>query len=289
MLKSIICLIRPKHWIKNIFVFLPVLFSLELKNIDQIGKSSFVFACFCLIASSIYSFNDVIDVNKDRLHSIKKKRPVASGEIKIRDALCISFILFTIGLSLAYFFNRGLFWILLLYTFTNLLYTLKVKNVVILDVIFIAFGFVYRILGGATVSTILPSNWIIMTTFFLALFLGFAKRRSEIYIHSSRDFTLQRDVLSQYSHKMLDLLLSSVMVVTVLCYSLYTSTNYVTLRFGNNYLVYTIPFVVFGMYRYFHLIHHAEKGENPVEILINDKLMFINMCFWIITCTIIIY
>ena len=158
-----------------------------------------------------------------------------------------------------------------------------------LAILFIAFGFVLRIFGGATVSTVMPSNWIIMTTFFLALFLGFGKRRSEIYVYHSKDFTSQREVLKQYSCEMLDQILSSIMAITILCYSLYASTDYVKLRFGTDHLVYTVPFVVFGRFRYFQLLHLKGKGEDPVEMLIKDKITLINVCLWALTCVLIIY
>jgi len=288
MIKSIITLLRPKHWLKNIFVFLPLLFSNELTDIYRVTLAIGAFLSFCFVASSIYAFNDVLDIEYDKKHQKKKNRPIASGDISKQAALIVSASLLLLGFLLASVINIKLSAIILIYLIINLLYTTILKNIVILDVMLIASGYVLRMFAGASVSSQEPSHWIIMTTFFLALFLGFAKRRTEL-ASRSEDMVSQRMVLREYSESMLDHILASTMAVTIICYSLYASSEYVVMRFGTGNFIYTIPFVVFGVFHYFQRVKIAKEGEDPAEVLIKDKPTLINLLLWAAVCIFIIY
>ena len=247
-----------------------------------------VFLSFCLMASGIYAFNDVLDVDNDRRHPRKRKRPVALGTIPKSTAIAISGLLVIMSLGLAKAISFKTVAVLLIYFIANVLYSLKLKEIVILDVILIAAGYVLRMFAGATISSQVPSHWIILTTFFLSLFLGFAKRRAELSFLFAQ-WGPQRSVLSEYSRSLLDHILASTMAVTIICYSLYASSDYAQLRFHTDKLIYTIPFVVFGIFRYFQQMKMAKKGEDPTEVLLTDKPTWINLILWAIACILIIY
>ncbi len=284
----LIQLLRPKHWLKNLFVFLPLIFSGELTDFIKLAKGLGIFAAFSLMASAIYAFNDVMDADFDRRHDQKKNRPIAAGIISQKDALAIALVLFVLSLVLSSFISARLARILLLYAGMNVLYSLKLKNFVILDVMIISIGFVLRMLSGATISSFPPSHWILLLTFFLSLFLGFAKRRTEL-VYSARHSLHQRQVLTQYSPRFLDQILSTTMAVTILCYGIYTTSDYVQQKFHTDRLIYTTPFVIFGIFYYFQQVLLARKGEDPTEILTRDRPTLLNLLLWVLSCIFIIY
>lgn len=288
MISSIITLLRPRQWFKNFFVFLPIIFSQELTDPQKANAILGVFVSFCLVSSAIYAFNDVIDVRRDKLHPHKKKRPIASGKITPFLGLIISVIMLLLGMMFAVITSGKLVSVLLIYVLFSVGYALKLKEVVILDVMIIAAGYVLRILAGASVSSQSPSHWILMSAFFLSLFLAFAKRRAELS-HRSPHIKLQRSVLNQYSKTMLDHILASTMAVTIMCYSLYASSDYVRTRFGTDSLIYTIPFVVFGIFHYFQRLKMTKSGEDPTEVLLSDKTTLVNVLLWAGVCVLIIY
>jgi len=180
MLINYIHLLRPKHWIKNIFIFAALIFSLNLFNIVKLIASLQSFFAFCLASSFVYIINDIIDIEQDRKHPKKRNRPIASGKISIKNAIIISIVCLIISMAFAYFVNLNTLIIILVYIFVNIFYSIKIKNVVILDVMFIALGFILRMIAGSTAIEVSFSNWILLTTFCISLFLGFGKRRGEI-------------------------------------------------------------------------------------------------------------
>lgn len=285
-LRPYLSLIRPRQWLKNTFIFLPALFGGDLADPRRWMQSLLAFLFFSLNASAVYAFNDVLDAAEDRLHPAKRQRPVAAGRLSGRAALGLAALLLTAALSGAFSLRRELGWVLGAYTALNLGYTAGLKRVVILDVMIIAFGFILRLLAGAAVCTVAPSHWIVLTTFFLALFLGFAKRRCELVNEAASG---SRSVLKEYTPALLHHLLASLMGITILCYSLYAISTLTISRFGGEKMAWTIPFVVFGLFRYYQQLHLKNSGESPTDVLLHDRATLVNLLLWGAACSLIIY
>lgn len=252
------------------------------------AKAVGIFASFCLLSSGVYIFNDIIDAGYDKNHPNKKNRPLAADKISKQAAFLVSCVL--IGgafLSIANIY-RPCVWIFAVYLANNIVYSLKLRDIAILDVMSIAVGFILRLLAGASVSSVRPSHWILLTTFFLALFLGFAKRRAEFFVQTENNSQV-RLALGGYTRSMLDDILTTLMAVIILCYSLYATSDYAIERFKTENLIYTIPFVIFGVLRYFQRIHLTGQLGDPTEMLIKDKPTLVNLTLWAVVCILIIY
>lgn len=279
---------RPEQWTKNLFVFTALLFSKNLLDLSKCIAALTGFIIFCIITGSIYLINDVIDREKDKLHPVKSQRPLASGKLKTNTAVVIIFFICCIGLFLAFY--NGLFFgiIILAYFLLNIGYTLYLKSIVIIDVISIAAGFVLRVLGGAVIISVAASQWLILCTILLALFLGFSKRRHELVLLED-SASNHRKVLEHYSPYFLDQMIAVVTASTVICYALYTMSKDTAEKLGTSMLIYTIPFVLYGIFRYLYLVHQKEKGGSPAEIMFTDKPLIINVSLWIVTSVVFIY
>ena len=279
---------RPKQWIKNFFLFAPLLFSRHLFELQTISLSAIGFLLFSLAASCIYLFNDVIDREKDKLHPVKSKRPIASGLLPITwvvVAVCITVpIVAIIALSVDVHFGIALCGYLLL----NTIYTLFLKEVVIIDVMTIAASFVLRIVSGALIIEVPISEWLLICTSLLALFLGFSKRRHEITVmeHKAHD---HRPVLLEYSTYFLDQMTSLVTAATLISYILYTVAEETVTKFHSKNLLITSPFVLYGLFRYLYLIHQKQSGGDPTTELMSDKPLLADIALWAIAVAIIIY
>lgn len=287
-MNDIVQLLRPRHWVKNLFIFLPPLFSEELTNSHNWLSYISTFLAFCMLASAVYAMNDALDAEQDRQHPHKRTRPVAAGQLTKRSALLTAGVLFVAALAWAYALHKTLFGIMLIYAANNVAYSWRLKHVVILDVMMIAFGFILRMLAGAVFITKPFSPWVFLCTFFLALFLGFAKRRAELSTLVAESWSHQL-VLNHYTSYLLDQLLSALMAITILCYSLYASSDYTRERFHSTALLYTIPFVVYGIFRYFQQVQLGNKGEDPGELLFSDTPTLVNILLWGLACFYIIY
>lgn len=280
---SIIILMRPKQWIKNTFVLAAVIFSHQAFNPMYIIKSIFAFLIFCLASSTIYILNDLIDVDKDKLHPKKKYRPIASGSISRREGIVLLTVLVPLVFVISFKMDILLGYIILCYSLNNIIYSFIVKNVVILDVMSIAVGFLLRVVAGAIVIRVNISPWILLCTFLLALFLGFSKRRNELVILQERADS-HRKILEEYSLEFIDQMLGIVTACTVMAYSLYTFFAYETY-----YMMATIPFVLYGIFRYQYIIYMKNEGGSPEETLFKDIPLFLDVLLWIITSAIVIY
>ena len=234
---AFIKLLRPKQWIKNSFVIAPLVFAKHIFEYDYVIKVIAAFILFCLISSSVYVLNDIIDCEKDKLHPKKKKRPIASGIISKMEASIVMAVLLPIVLIISFYIDLYFGWVILSYFANNILYSFKVKHIVILDVMSIALGFLLRVIGGALIIRVYISPWILLCTLLLALFLGFSKRRNELIV-LEKSAENHRKILEEYSLEFIDNMLSIVTASTVMAYSLYISTN------SENYnMMLTIPFV----------------------------------------------
>ena len=286
--QAVLRLLRPHQWVKNTFVFVPTLFSGRVFDPSVLGRTFVVFLAFCAASSAVYAFNDVMDVDTDRRHPKKRLRPVASRKLSARAASRIALALAASALGAAFVIDRAVFAIVALYLVLSFAYSMVLKRLSILDVLVIAIGFVLRMLAGAAVSTVPPSHWILLTTFFLSLFLGFSKRRSEL-ANANGNGALQRPVLQHYTIAMLDPLIVGLMGMTILSYSLYTVSDYAIERFRTDALVYTVPFIVYGLLRYFQMLVVCREGEDPSVILLKDRPIWICILLWGLLCAWIVY
>ena len=280
-------LLRISHWIKNFFVFVPILFAKHLFIWDDLSKVVIAFFAFSLTSSLVYVFNDLIDADFDRLHPVKKNRPVASGKISVRNAKIAILSLIVIITAVSSQLNLMSNLLLATYLVINVLYTLKLKNIIILDLFCIASGFMLRVLAGAFVIDIYISKWLILTTMFLALYLAVMKRRSELVTQNDEKET--RMVLKDYSERFIDQISAIASGGLIICYALYSVSDRTIAEFGTEYLVFTTIFVVFGVFRYMFLVLKKSKGENPTEVMLTDIPMIVNILLYIIVITLIIY
>lgn len=282
-LKGFIQLLRPKQWIKNLFIFAPLLFSRNIDKLPYVIAAAYAFSCFCMTSSTVYIFNDMLDVENDRQHPRKSKRPLAAGVISKREAQGLMVLMLPAVIILSFMLNFSFGIIVLMYLMNNLLYTLYVKHMVILDVMSIALGFILRVAGGALAISVLISPWLLLCTFLLALFLGFSKRRNELVVLQETAQS-HRMILEHYSLDFIDNMLSIVTASTLISYSLYTF-----FASEDKYTMITILFVLYGIFRYQYLIYNKKLGESPEELVLMDKPLLINILLWILTSIAILY
>jgi len=287
-LKPIIIELRPVQWIKNLFLFAGLIFSFSFTMLGPVLQSFLGFVIFCLASSSIYILNDIIDRDIDRAHPQKRKRPIASGELNIRLALFVSILLAVTSMILSVFLNRSFFIVCFSYILLMTVYSLALKNIIILDVISIAFGFILRAVAGAVAINVEISPWLLLTTFLLALFLGLCKRRYEIILLRENAHT-HRNTLFHYSSYLLDQMIAVVTASTVVTYALYTMAKETYLKFGTRLLGLTVPFVIYGIFRYLYLVHRKEEGGSPEKTLLTDRPLLVDIILWGITAILIIF
>ncbi len=272
---------RPKQWYKNIIIFTALLFSYNLFNKTALIYSFYAFIIFCALSGSVYIINDLIDRKKDTLHPVKKNRPIASGKLKLEHAL-VFLTFFLIGsLTLAFLISKLFGYISLTYFFLFLIYSFILKNIVIVDVITIAAGFVIRAISGAIAINVTFSPWLVICTFLLALFLALGKRRHELLLLGN-NANSHRPILNSYSVTMLEQMISSTTAALIVSYSMYTFLT------NNQFMMFTIPFAIYGLFRYLQIVHVSKSGGEP-ELLFGDKGMLANFALWGISVVIILY
>jgi 4-hydroxybenzoate polyprenyltransferase len=291
MISQLILSMRPKQWTKNLVIFAALIFSKHLTNPDYLEKSVIAFFLFCMLSGSVYIINDILDIEKDRKHPRKCKRPLPSGKVSVSSALIFSLVL-TVGTFILSFtiLGRYFFLISLLYYLLIVLYSTFLKHIVIVDVISIALGFVLRAVAGVYAIRVYFSPWLLVCTLLLALFLAIAKRRNELTVfEGSAQAAGHRKVLSEYSIQLLDQMIAVVTASTVIAYSLYTFDKRTISTFNTDRLSLTIPFVIYGIYRYLYLIHKRGLGGSPEMVLLTDRGIIVNTILWILTVGLIIY
>lgn len=280
---DILLLLRPRQWTKNLLLFAGIIFSLNLFQLTLLYNSLIAFISFCLLSSCVYIVNDIVDIEDDRKHPKKRNRPLAAGKIGIRQAVAVLIILLIISFYLAWSLNT-LFLILgIIFFALCLTYSLWIKYMVILDVFAIAYGFLLRAAAGGVAINVEISPWLLVCTLLLSLFLALTKRRQES-VNMKDNGKWYRKVLEQYSVQYLDQLISIVTAATILAYSLYTFTA----SRSPLYMV-TIPFVIYGIFRYLYLVHNEKLGENPEEILLSDIPTIVNIILWVLVSILILY
>ena len=289
MIKNYFNLLRIPQWIKNLFVFVPLLFSLHFFNTEYFFPTLKAFFMFCLASSFIYIVNDIIDIKADASHPIKKLRPLPSGKISIKAARFTAINIFVIMVLLLVFVNLDFVYYLLGFVILNVLYSLYFKHIVILDVFSIAAGFTIRVLGGAAIINVPVSSWLILTTMFISLFLGVMKRHSELVQNSESENVSSRKVLSEYSVIFTNQMATVAAAGVIICYALYTVSQRTISVFNTENLIYTTPFVVFGIFRFMYLEYQNQKGENTTQVMLTDLPMIFTVMLYVATTVMIVY
>jgi 4-hydroxybenzoate polyprenyltransferase len=286
--RAILVSMRPSHWVKNLFLFAALIFSGRLLYLGDFLLTLVGFALFSLGSSGIYLLNDIADIEKDRLHPEKCHRPIPSGQLSVTTAAFAATILLLLASIGSFFIDYHFGIVAVAYILTNIAYSFYLKNVVILDVMSIAISFVLRVVGGAAIIGVPSSEWLILCTLLLSLFLGFAKRRHELLVLEEKA-TDHRAVLEHYSPYFLDQMTAIVTASTVMSYALYTISDETVRKFHTKSLIYTVPFVLYGIFRYLYLVHKKEGGGNPTKILLTDVPLILNVLAWVLVCAYIIY
>ncbi len=277
-MKAIIKLLRPHQYVKNLFIFAPILFAFNFNAIN-FTNTLIAFVLFSLIASSIYILNDLMDIQEDRAHPKKKFRPIASGEVSTKVAKYLFIALSSISLSLAFSFSAELFYVLSAYFLLNIAYSLKLKHISIVDIFIISTGFVLRLFAGSVATGIELSMWIIIMTFLLALFLSLAKRRDDVLLSLEGKDT--RKNIDGYNLEFVNATMVLMSGVVIVSYILYTISEEVTQRLHTEYLYLTSFFVILGIFRYMQITFVENNSGSPSKIVVKDTFMKITILLWI--------
>ncbi len=286
-MKRYLKLIRFEQYIKNTFVFAPLFFAGELTNFNFVIKTLVCFISFCLASSSIYIINDYFDINEDKQHPIKSKRPLASGAISIKKAFILLLILLALSIVFAFSINIKVFIIIVCYIILNVLYSIKLKHIPLLDINIIATGFVLRILAGASTTSIEPSIWIIIETYLLALFLALSKRRIDFILHA--DGLKVRKNIDGYNLQFIDITLGILSAIIIICYIFYCISDEVQQHYNSKLLFVSIIFVLNGLIRYLKLAIVDKTTHSPTTIVLKDTFIQIVIIGWIAFLSFLLY
>jgi len=289
MMRAILRELRPGQWPKNLFVLAGVVFAHELANPGQVARALAAAVAFCLLSSSSYVFNDLRDIEKDRLHPRKRFRPLAAGALAPATGWMLFVLLAALGLGMSAFLGGGLFAVAGAYFALTFFYSMVLKRIVLLDVMTIAIGFVLRAVAGVEALEPRPelSPWLLVCTFFLALFIAVGKRRQERT--SLDEAQLHRATLAEYPPALLDQLVPVVTGATVLAYAIYTISPATSIHVAPGRMVATIPFVVYGVFRYLYLVYRRGDGGAPAEMLFKDGPLLANLALWGLTIVALLY
>jgi len=281
-------LLRPRDWAKNLFLFIPLFFSGELFAWNLYPKLFLGFIAFCCIASSIYIINDYRDIEDDKKHPEKSKRPLASGAVSKKLSIVICVLLILAGFAIAYLLREKFLFVLSIYFFINLVYSFGLKNIPILDIIILAIGFVLRVKGGAVIVYVGVSEWLNIMVFLLALFMAIGKRRDDVLLKLSSGTDMRR-AIKGYNLDFLNVSLALVCSVIVVAYLMYTMSPEVLKRMGTYRLYYTCLFVLAGIMRYLQIIFVQSASGSPTKILYKDRFIQVSLILWIASFYLLIY
>jgi len=285
---ALIAAMRPKQWTKNLVIFAGLVFSQNFFHLGFLKVSVLAFIAFCLNASSVYIINDIKDLEQDRLHPVKKFRPLPAGRISTRQAAFLSVILAVISLALAFWLNLHYGALLALYWVMMIVYSFALKHVVIVDIMIISAGFIIRAISGAVVLDVMISRWLLACAIFLSLFLILAKRRNEI-VELGANASEHRAILDEYGERFLDQMIAVVTACTVISYVLYTLDPGTVQKFHTANLILTVPFVIYGIFRYLYLVYQKNMGGRPEMILLADRPLLLSVFLWVAVSVFILY
>lgn len=287
-IQALFITMRPGQWVKNLIIFLPLIFGKELFDFGIFMKTASAFLLFSFTTSASYLINDIIDFEKDKIHPLKSFRPIASGRVNMKQARLLALFLAGVSLPASFLLDSYFGMTMLFYVAFNLIYSKILKKIVIIDVFCIGFFFLLRIIAGSLISGIRLSHWIILMVVMLALFLGFNKRRQELETLETKAES-HRDVLAKYNTYFLDQMIAVLTSSIVVFYTLYTVDQRTMREFGTNHLILSIPFVYYGIFRYLYIIHKRRAGDDPTGVLLSDRPMQINLICWIMVCIGVVY
>ncbi len=292
---SLLVSLRPEQWTKNGVLFAALLFGAgetarraELLTVGAIGRTILAFCVFCILSSVVYLVNDVADCEADRRHPLKKRRPIACGDLSAGTALSAAAVLTVVGLGVAFWLGALFGVISASYVTLLAAYSKRLKHIVILDVMTLAIGFVLRVAAGAAVIDVPISHWLLVCTILLALFLALSKRRHELVLLAD-GATEHRRILGEYSPYLLDQMIGVVTASTLIAYIFYTISPETQQKFGTEWLGLTIPFPLYGIFRYLYLVHQKEGGGSPTSMLVNDRPLLACAALWVLAVIVIIY
>ena len=288
MLLDLLKTMRPLQWTKNLLVFAGLVFAGKATDPDLVFLAVIAFIAFCLVSSAVYFLNDIVDSPRDRLHPVKKDRPIAAGRLGLGAASGACVVLGIAGLIFGAMLPYPAMAVVYIYFFLNLLYSMWLKKVVIIDLMTVAAGFVLRVVVGTLAIGVETSHWLLICTFLLSLFLGFGKRRNELTLLDS-GATGHRGVLAHYSPVFLDQMIAVVTPSTLVCYILYTVSPETVYKFGSHNLLYTVPFVIYGIFRYLYLIHERRQGGDPTSLVARDPWLMGSVVCWVVAVWLVIY
>jgi 4-hydroxybenzoate polyprenyltransferase len=291
---ALITALRPKQWTKNLLLFAGVVFARHLTEADRLGRAAIAFCIFCCLSGVVYLVNDIADAEGDRQHPEKRNRPIASGALPVPIAVAAALCLSAGGLSASYLLNIRFGILATTYVVMMLAYSLALKHLVILDILIVALGFVMRGIGGIWAIE-LPGEkipitpWFITCILFLALFIALCKGRHELLLLTEGAGN-HRPVLNDYSHELLDQMVSVATTATIISYSLYVTLGVKPESARHHdYMIYTLPFVVYGIFRYLYLVYKRDEGGAPEVLLLKDVPMIVNILLWLITVLVVFY
>ena len=285
---SLVRTLRPEQWTKNLIVFAALLFGQKLLDVEAVARTVAAFAVFCVLSGVVYLVNDLFDQEADRLHPTKRFRPIASGELSPGAAVTWALVLGSAALGVAAWLGPVFAMVAAAYLLLFVLYSRWLKHIVIVDVMSIAIGFVLRTVAGAAVISVPVSDWLLVCTVLLALFLALSKRRHELTLLAD-NATGHRRTLDEYNPYLLDQMIGVVTASTLMAYIIYCTSQETIERFGTRNLVLTVPLPIYGILRYLYLVHRRDGGGNPSELLITDRPLLICVALWGLVTTLVIY
>ncbi len=288
MISALVAAMRPKQWSKNLVIFAGLIFAQKFFQLDSLRISLLAFLAFSLNSSAVYLINDVKDLEQDKIHPTKKNRPLPSGLITPAQAIIASIVLSAISLTLAFCLNTHFGFLLAAYWLMMMTYSFKLKHVVIVDILVISAGFIIRAISGALVLDVMISRWLIACAIFLSLFLILAKRRNET-IELGEAAPDHRAILEEYGQRFLDQMIAVVTACTIFSYVLYTADPETVAKFQTHNLILTVPFVIYGIFRYLYLVYQRNLGGRPEMILLSDRPLILSVVLWIVSSMIIVY
>jgi 4-hydroxybenzoate polyprenyltransferase len=285
---SLFLALRPAQWTKNLIVFAALIFGQRLLDVEAVVRATVAFLAFCALSGVVYVVNDVVDRDADRQHPIKRRRPIAAGDLSVSLALGSAAVLLAVGLAASTWLGLGFLAHATGYVLLQVAYSLGLKREVILDVLSIAMGFVIRASAGGAAIGVPVSQWLLICTILLALFLALAKRRHEITL-LGEDAARHRAILGEYTPYLVDQMIAVVTASTLMGYAFYTVSSETVQRFGTPWLGLTLPFPLYGIFRYLYLVHRRSQGGSPTELLLADRPLLLCVALWGATTIALIY
>jgi 4-hydroxybenzoate polyprenyltransferase len=286
--RAVVASLRPHQWTKNLVVLAALAFSKHLFEPQPLSRALLAFALFCGLSGTVYLLNDGADVERDRLHPTKRLRPIASGALSVRSAAGLAVGLGGLCLALSLLLGAAFATCAAVYLALNLAYSFRLKEVVIVDVLAVSLGFVLRAVAGAVAVSVHISEWLLILTILFALFLTLAKRRAEL-TSLNQGASDHRKILAEYSPYLLDQMISVVTASCVTAYAFYTTAADTREKFQTDRLVWTLPFVLYGIFRYLYLVHQKEKGGSPTDVLLTDRPLLVVVALWALAVVLIVY